>query len=171
MYLSVCISRYTLPPVYAGCPRANPKKNFSTQTSFLLYSGLSLSVYLYIPPYPNTYLNTPPAACTQAVHAQSQTSVYGHALTRLRTTLPSFYLCTPIYTSPSICISKPAPPPPLPPPLCTGCPHSNPKKKLRTSFNFPSVNPHRRFIYRGDTSTHAQGTDPGAPLGAEEELP
>jgi len=29
----------------------------------------------------------------------------------------------------------------------------------------------RRFTYTGDTSTHAQGTDPRVALGAEGELP
>jgi len=30
---------------------------------------------------------------------------------------------------------------------------------------------HRRFIYKGDTSTPAQGTDPRVALGAQEEIP
>jgi len=30
---------------------------------------------------------------------------------------------------------------------------------------------HRQFIYKGDTSTPAQGTDPRVALGAEGELP
>jgi len=34
-----------------------------------------------------------------------------------------------------------------------------------------TITMHRRFIYKGDTSTHAQGTDPRMALGAQGDLP
>jgi len=34
------------------------------------------------------------------------------------------------------------------------------------SYNMNGDAAHRRFIYEGDTSTHAQGTDPRMALGA-----
>jgi len=47
--------------------------------------------------------------------------------------------------------------------------------KVISLFNVSSVHMyiyvHRRFIFKGDTSTHARGTDPRVALGAEGELP
>jgi len=40
------------------------------------------------------------------------------------------------------------------------------RKNVFVSFIFPMADTHRRCIYKGDTRTHAQGTDPRVALGA-----
>jgi len=85
-------------------------------------------------------------------HAMSRYDIYTYVdLDRLLHIDILFYLCTIIYENNNdVYISG----------TCTTCWLSNgtPLEGMRYI--------HRRFIYKGDTRTHAQGTDPRVALGA-----